>query len=146
MYNIIRYNRITDGCSSQYWCYGSFHHLETMPTDLNIPNIQILEEVDDDTDLDDLVFENELNAFGWLKMCMDKCDEDSFSKSFKQIELFCIPKEEVPANVVCLCITLMTMTMTEIRKMRWRRFVWLMPGQKRFTLARSLDNPKRILR
>ena len=38
-YKILRYDRLTDGCSSQYWCYGSFHHLETMSTDLDIPNI-----------------------------------------------------------------------------------------------------------
>lgn len=35
--NIVRYDRLTDGCSSQYWCYGTCHHLETMPSDLNIP-------------------------------------------------------------------------------------------------------------
>ena len=55
---------------------------------------QILQEIDDDTDLDDLVFESEQNAFEWLKMCMDKSDEDNFSKSFKQIEMFWIPKED----------------------------------------------------
>ena len=38
-YPIVRYNEISDGCSSQYWCYGLFHHLETMTIDLNIPNI-----------------------------------------------------------------------------------------------------------
>ena len=35
-YNIVRYDRITDGCSSQFWCYGSFHHLDCMPEDLDV--------------------------------------------------------------------------------------------------------------
>ena len=35
-YNIVRYDRITDGCSSQFWCYGSYYHLEHMPEDLGI--------------------------------------------------------------------------------------------------------------
>ena len=29
-HNIIRYDRLTDGCSSQFWCYGSMYHLESM--------------------------------------------------------------------------------------------------------------------
>ena len=142
-YKIRRYDRLTDGCSSQYWCYGSFHHLETMPTDLDIPNIkfhryepyegknfsdalgsilkqkmrsealqnkvfgnneesmqQILDEIDDDTELDDLVFGSEQNAFELLQMCMDKSDEDNFSNSFKRNEMFWIPLEETPVNVV----------------------------------------------
>ena len=60
---------------------------------------QILDEIDD-TDLDDLVFESEQNAFEWLQMCMDKSDEDNFSKSFKRTEMFWIPKEEIPVNAV----------------------------------------------
>ena len=59
---------------------------------------QILDEIDD-TDLDDLVFESEQNAFEW-QMCMDKSDEDNFSKSFKRTEMFWIPKEEIPVNVI----------------------------------------------
>ena len=35
-YNIIHYDRITDGCSSQFWCYGSYYHLEHMHEDLGI--------------------------------------------------------------------------------------------------------------
>ena len=60
---------------------------------------QILDEIDD-TDLDDLVFESEQNAFEWLQMCMDKSDKDNFSKSFKRTEMFWIPKEEIPVNAV----------------------------------------------
>ena len=142
-HNVVRFDRITDGCSSQYWCYGTCHHLETMPAELDIPLInfhryeryegknfsdalgsilkrkmrsgalqnkvygnneesmkQILEEIDDDTDLDDLVFENQIDAFQWLQMCMSKGEENSFSKSFKSIELFWIPKEEIPVGRV----------------------------------------------
>ena len=143
-YNVVRYDRITDGCSSQYWCYGTCHHLETMPKELDIPVInfhryepyegknfsdalgsilkrrmrsgalqnkvygnneesmqQILEELDDNTDLEDLVFETDVNAFEWLQMCMRKDDDDnSFSKSFKDIEMFWVPKEEIPSNCV----------------------------------------------
>ena len=113
--------------------------METMPTDLDIPNINFhrykpyegknfsdalgsilkrkmrsgalqnkvfgnneesMQQIDDDTDLGDLVFESEQNAFEWFQMCMDKSDEDNFSKSFKRIEMFWIPKEEIPVNVV----------------------------------------------
>ena len=35
-YNIVSYDRITDGCSSQFWCFGSYSHLDRMPKDLNI--------------------------------------------------------------------------------------------------------------
>ena len=42
--------------------------------------LQTLEEVKDDTDLNDLVFESELNVFELLIMCMDKSGEDSFQK------------------------------------------------------------------
>ena len=38
-YNILRYDRLTDGCSSQFWCWGTFQHLENMPRDLQIPVI-----------------------------------------------------------------------------------------------------------
>ena len=36
-YTVLRYDRLTDGCSSQFWCWGSFQHLENMPEDLQIP-------------------------------------------------------------------------------------------------------------
>ena len=45
--------------------------------------LQILEEVEGNKDLDDLVIESKLNTFEWLEMCMDKSNEDSFSKNFK---------------------------------------------------------------
>lgn len=35
-YNIVRYDRISDGCSSQFWCYGTFHYLQHMPDNLGI--------------------------------------------------------------------------------------------------------------
>ena len=38
-YQVVRYDRITDGCSSQFWCYGSYTHLDSMPDDLQIPLI-----------------------------------------------------------------------------------------------------------
>ena len=38
-YNITCYDKITDGYSSQFWCYGSCYHLEYMPEDLGICQI-----------------------------------------------------------------------------------------------------------
>ena len=142
-YNVTRYDRITDGCSSQFWCYGSFYHLENMPLKFNIPLvtehryesyegknfsdalgsllkqnmregalqnktvgkdeqsiISLLDDIDDDTDLDDLVFQDQYQAFEWLQMVMSKAAQSNFSKSFKQIKLFWIPKEEIPSNLV----------------------------------------------
>ena len=37
---IVRYQRITDGCTSQFWCYGSNKHLEDMPGKLQIPLVE----------------------------------------------------------------------------------------------------------
>ena len=51
--------------------------------------LQILEEAEDNKDLDDLVFESELNAFELLKMCMNKSDEDSFPKTWLQMGCHC---------------------------------------------------------
>ena len=49
---------------------------------------QIMNEMDDDCDLEDLVFGNDEEAFQWLKMCMTKDDDQDFSKKFKRIELY----------------------------------------------------------
>ena len=142
-YKVKRYDRITDGCSSQFWCYGSMWHLESMPLALDVDTVsfhryepyegknfsdalgsilkrkmrqgalenkkygngeegmlQILEEADDNTDMEDLVFEDVDGAFEWLEMVMEKPDDDKFSKSFNKIVLFWVPKEEIPKDMV----------------------------------------------
>ena len=35
-YTVVRYDRLTDGCSSQFWCWGSCQYLENMPKNLDI--------------------------------------------------------------------------------------------------------------
>ena len=144
-FNIIRYDRITDGCSSQFWCYGSYSHLHDMPANQQIAVVnnhrteryegkslsdalgsvlkrkmrscalqnsskvfgsqeeymlRMLEEIDDNTDLDDLVFDDKMEAYLWLQACMQKRDGGNFSKKFKQIELMWIDEEEIPLNLV----------------------------------------------
>lgn len=142
-YNIVRYDRISDGCSSQFWCYGTFHHLQHMPDNLGISLInfhryeryegknlsdalgsllkrkmrggalqnrvfgnkkeymeRMLDEIDDDTDLDEIAFNSQDEAFLWLKAAMNKGDSGEFSKSFRKIELMWIGKEEIPSNLV----------------------------------------------
>ena len=137
------YDRITDGCSSQFWCYGSYYHLEHMPEDLGIYLInfhryeryegknlsdalgsllkrkmrsgalqnrvfgskqdymqRMLDEIEDDTDLEDLVFDSKEDAFTWLKMCMKNPEDSDFSKRFKQIEMVWVDREEIPVDLV----------------------------------------------
>ena len=120
-HNIIRYDRLTDGCSSQFWCYGSMYHLESMPKKYNISlvnqhryeayegknfsdalgsllkrrmrtcalqnkvfkdddvsNASLLDDIEDDIDLEDLVFESHTQAFEWLQMIMSKSNSDTF--------------------------------------------------------------------
>ena len=36
-YSVKRYDRITDGCGSQFWCWGTMKHLEDMKT--RVPRI-----------------------------------------------------------------------------------------------------------
>ena len=36
-FSILRYDRISDGCTYQFWCWGSVQMLENMPQELNIP-------------------------------------------------------------------------------------------------------------
>ena len=142
-YNVLRLDRVTDGCSSQFWCYGSCKHLETMPDeeDINIINhhrleryegkslsdglgsllkrrmrtgalqnrvfgsrdeymLRMLNEIEDDTDLDDLVFDNKMEAFVWLQTCMSKRDDGDFSKKFKEIVMLWVDVEDIPMNLV----------------------------------------------
>ena len=61
---------------------------------------RMLEEIDDDTDLDDLVFQTKPQAFEWLQLCMTKVDGDDFSKNFKQIEMLWVSDNEIPENQV----------------------------------------------
>ena len=35
-YTVVRYDRLTDGCSSQFWSWGSCQYLENMPKKLDI--------------------------------------------------------------------------------------------------------------
>ena len=142
-HNIVRYDRISDGCSSQFWCYGTFYHLQHLPDSLNIPLInfhryeryegknlsdalgsilkrkmrsgalqnrvfgskedymqRMLDEIDDDTDLDDIAFNSHADAFSWLKAAMSKGNDSDFSKKFKKIEMIWINKDEIPQNLV----------------------------------------------
>ena len=62
--------------------------------------MRMLEEIDDDTNLEDLVFDSRNEAFTWLQMCMQKTDQDDFSKKFKRIEMIWVTKEEIPVNLV----------------------------------------------
>ena len=130
-YNIVRYDRITDGCSSQFWCYGSYYHLEHMQEDLGIYLInfhryeryegknlsdalgsllkremrsgalqnrvfgskqdymqRMLDEIEDDTDLEDLVFDSKEDAFTWLKMCMKKTKAATSQKDLNRLKWF----------------------------------------------------------
>ena len=61
---------------------------------------KMLEEVHDETDLEDLVFDDKMEAFSWLQACMHKRDEGKFSKKFENIELLWVDKEEIPMNLV----------------------------------------------
>ena len=60
----------------------------------------ILKEAEDECEFEDLVFENHIQAFNSIKMCMSKSRDDRFSWRFKQIKLFWVPDEEIPKNVL----------------------------------------------
>ena len=36
-FSILRYDRVSDGCTYQFWCWGSVQMLENMPQEFNIP-------------------------------------------------------------------------------------------------------------
>ena len=59
----------------------------------------MLEEIDNDINLEDLVFENKDDAFRSLKSCIEKAD-DWYSKKFISIELIWVANEEIPRNLV----------------------------------------------
>ena len=61
---------------------------------------RMLYEIEDDTDLEDLVFDSKEDAFTWLKMCMKKPEDSDFSKRFKQIEMVWVDKVEMPVDLV----------------------------------------------
>ena len=42
----------------------------------------VLGDLESECDLDDLVFESQLQAFEWIKMCMKKKDDNNFSEKF----------------------------------------------------------------
>ena len=44
----------------------------------------MLDEIDDDTDLDEIAFNSQDEAFSWLKTAMNKGDAGDFSKCFKK--------------------------------------------------------------
>ena len=60
---------------------------------------RMLEEIDDDTNLEDLVFENKDDAFCWLKSCIEKAN-DRYSRKFISIELIWVADEAIPRNLV----------------------------------------------
>ena len=57
-------------------------------------------EIDDDTDLHDLVFQTKPELFELYQLCMTKVDGDDFSKHFKQIEMLWVSDNEIPENQV----------------------------------------------
>ena len=59
----------------------------------------MLEEIEDDTNIEDLVFENKDDAFCWLKSCIEKAN-DRYSRKFISIELIWVADEAIPRNLV----------------------------------------------
>ena len=137
-YTVKRYDRISDGCSSQFWCWGSMQHLVNMTTRVPLVSFHryeryegknmsdalgslvkrkatdgalrqqvnsadnlsdILDDITDDTSTEDLVFESHEQAFEWLKSIVEK-NECKFSKKFDRIELFWVPDDEIPKDVL----------------------------------------------
>lgn len=60
----------------------------------------MMDEIDDDTDLEDIAFNSKDETFSWLKAAMDKGDEGDFSKKFKRIDMIWVNKEEIPSKLV----------------------------------------------
>ena len=56
---------------------------------------RMLDEIDDNTDLDEIAFNSQDEAFSWLKAAMNKGDGGEFSKSFKKVDMMWIGKGEI---------------------------------------------------
>ena len=60
----------------------------------------LLQDAEDECDLEDLVFANHIDAFKWIHMCMEKPNDEDFSKAFRSVELFWVPDEVIPKKLV----------------------------------------------
>ena len=137
-YSVKRYDRISDGCSSQFWCWGTFQHLVNLTSRVPLVTFHryeryegknmsdalgslvkrkatsgalrqqvsgvddlpsLLDDIDDDTSTEDLVFASHEQAFEWLKSIVEK-NTTKFSEKFDRIELYWVPDDEIPKDVL----------------------------------------------
>ena len=54
----------------------------------------------DNLDPEDLVFENHASAFSWINKCFQVKDSQPFSEKFKTIKLLWVEDEDIPRNLV----------------------------------------------